>query len=364
MIGVIADDLSGAAEIAAAALRRGLSAEVQTRLDPRAKADVICVDTDSRSMTAAAATIAVGAAARRMREAGAGWIYKKCDSVLRGNVLAELLAAMEALGFSRAILVPANPSRGRVVRGGHLFVKGQPLHDTHFATDPDHPRTGSNLRELLGSVAEGVSTPDAESEADLARHAGMVGAGTLAAGGVDFFEAMLGARGFASAGSRAGDGTADRLSRADGPGGSRPPTMVVCGSAASWTKRREMAAGRGVPTFRLVHGAAEIAEAFRGSRRVLVGIGEMDAAPGASRPALLRRLSRIGADVLRAVRVEHVMLEGGATASAFVRELGWSSLVACDTAAPSICTFRTGGEGTPVISIKPGSYDWPANLWP
>jgi D-threonate/D-erythronate kinase len=364
MIAVIADDLSGAAEIAGAALRRGLSAEVQTTFDARAKADVICVDTDSRSMVAGDAGTAAAFAARRMREAGAGWIYKKCDSVLRGNVLAELVAVKEALGFARAVLVPANPSRGRVVRGGNLFVNGKPLHESHFAGDPDHPRTTSDLRAMLGSQPEWVSTPDAASEADLASHAVSVVAGTLAAGGVDFFEAMLGRLGFASAGSRAGDGTADRLSRVGAAGVSRALTMVVCGSAASWGKRRRLAAERGIPTFRLVHGAAEIAGAFGANRCILVGIGDEDAAPGVFRPTLLGSLSRTCADVLRLVPVGHVMLEGGATASAFVRELGWSRLVACDTAAPSICTFRSIGEGIPAVSIKPGSYDWPANLWP
>ncbi len=364
MIAVIADDLSGAAEIAGAALRRGLSAEVQTRFDASARVDVICVDTDSRSMSAKGAGSAAVVAARQMAGAGAEWIYKKCDSVLRGNVMAELIAVKEALGFPRAVLVPANPSRGRIVRGGSLFVNGVPLHESHFARDPDHPRTTSGMRELLGSGPQWVSTPDAESEADLAHHAESVGEGTLAAGGVDFFEAMLGLRGFASSGSRAGDGSACRLSRTELLGSAQPLTMVVCGSAASWGRRRERADERGIPTFRLVHGAGEISEALRSSRCVLIGIGEEDAAPGTTRPMLLGTLSRIGAEVLRRVPVEHLMLEGGATASAFVRELGWTRLLACDTAAPSICTFRRSGEGGPVISIKPGSYDWPARLWP
>src|SRR5688572_7906414 len=55
MIAVIADDLSGAAELAGVACRHGLSAEVQTVFSRFSNADVICVDTDSRSLSSAKA---------------------------------------------------------------------------------------------------------------------------------------------------------------------------------------------------------------------------------------------------------------------------------------------------------------------
>jgi uncharacterized protein YgbK (DUF1537 family) len=360
MIAVIADDLSGAAELAGAALRHGLSAEVQTVFDARAGADVICVDTDSRRSDAQAAAGAAADAARRMAEAGADWIYKKCDSVLRGNVLAEIRAVMGALGRPRTLLVPANPSLGRVVRGGHIFVKGQPLHATDFARDPDHPRTTSAVAELLGSGPSGVSAPDAESEADLARHAASVGDGTLAAGGVDFFAAMLAQRGRAVAASPMASNAADRP-----PGKGEPPplTLVICGSKAAWGKRQRQAAERRIPTFRLGNGAEEMAAAFRTSRCVLVGVGELDAPRGAPGSTAIGALANASARVLRDVPVERVLLEGGATASAVVRELGWTRLSACGADEPGVCTLRPFGMALPLLSVKPGSYDWPANLW-
>ena len=61
MIVVIADDLSGAAELAGAALRHGLSAEVQTVFFPDTNADVVCVDTDSRLLPPAEAARKVAA---------------------------------------------------------------------------------------------------------------------------------------------------------------------------------------------------------------------------------------------------------------------------------------------------------------
>ena len=51
MIAVIADDFTGAAESAAVSLRFGLNAELQTALNPDSKADLIVIDTDTRSRT-------------------------------------------------------------------------------------------------------------------------------------------------------------------------------------------------------------------------------------------------------------------------------------------------------------------------
>src|SRR5690606_17625476 len=100
MIGVIADDLSGAAEIGAVGLRHGLSAEIVVGGQPSGHADIVCVDTDSRSRTSEEAAQRVTAAARLLKDAGADWIYKKVDSVLRGHVVVEIDALMAALGVN------------------------------------------------------------------------------------------------------------------------------------------------------------------------------------------------------------------------------------------------------------------------
>ena len=58
---------------------------------PSGRADVVCVDTDSRSCVAEDAGKRAADAVRELRAAGAQWIYKKVDSVLRGQVTAELI---------------------------------------------------------------------------------------------------------------------------------------------------------------------------------------------------------------------------------------------------------------------------------
>ena len=122
MIAVIADDLSGAAELAGVARASGLSAEVQTQFTADTDADVVCVDTDTRSRSEVDAAHIVTKVSRQIAAARPDWIYKKCDSVLRGHVRVELRAFMAVFSLSRLLLIPANPSRGRVIRGGKYFA--------------------------------------------------------------------------------------------------------------------------------------------------------------------------------------------------------------------------------------------------
>ena len=150
MIGVIADDISGAAEIAGVGLRLGLSAEVLEKGRPSGKADLVCIDTDSRCCSASEAARRAAAAAKVLRRAGVKWIYKKVDSVLRGPVAAEIQAIRKELRLKKVLLHPANPSLGRTIKDGKYFIRGQFIHKTEFARDPAHPRRSANVSKLLG----------------------------------------------------------------------------------------------------------------------------------------------------------------------------------------------------------------------
>ena len=149
MIGVIADDLTGAAELGAIGWRHGLRAEIVRSGKPGGTADLVCVDTDSRACEPDVAAKRAAGAAKLLRAAGAKWIYKKVDSVLRGQVTAEVEAVMKQLKLTRALLLPANPSLGRTIRGGEYFLHGKPLHKTEFAHDPHFPRRSSQVLRLV-----------------------------------------------------------------------------------------------------------------------------------------------------------------------------------------------------------------------
>ena len=88
MIGVLADDFTGAAEIGAIGRRYGLEAEVQTEFRRIEDADIVVLDTHTRSSSRAEAVETVGREMDGLCRGRVDWIYKKVDSVLRGHVLA------------------------------------------------------------------------------------------------------------------------------------------------------------------------------------------------------------------------------------------------------------------------------------
>jgi len=127
---IIADDLSGAADCAIGFTRAGHRVVVmldatREQMDPHA--DTTAVDTDTRRLTPAQAAARTSAVFRTLRDPEHR-LYKKIDSTLRGNWAAEVAALQPDAGL--AIVAPAFPATGRVVRGGRVFVHGTPLEQT------------------------------------------------------------------------------------------------------------------------------------------------------------------------------------------------------------------------------------------
>ena len=70
-------------------------------------------------------------------------------------------------------------------------------------------------------------------------------------------------------------------------------------------------------------------------------------------------LGRGGGKLLDRVEVDRLYAEGGATAVALVRRMGWTSMrVLCEWAT-GVVTLQVQGRAAPLLSIKPGSYAWP-----
>lgn len=346
MIVVIADDLSGAAELANVAVRRGLSAEVHTHFDATSDADVVCIDTDTRLLPPLAAATEVARMAEAVHDAGPDWVFKKCDSVLRGAVAAEARATATALGKTAIKLVPANPSRGRVIRDGRYFVDGKPLDETLFREDPSHPRVSADVHQLVGELP-GLDLPDVETLAQVQAIAAGLADSALPVGAADFFAALLAAR-----------GPEPRVERKSATLVAEP-ALLVCGSAASWPARREQARSQGIPHFTLPSDPCSVGSALRSAGRVLLGLGEVST-PGQS----LRSLAILVAETLEKAPAKTVLLEGGATAAAVIRRLNWSRFAVESASAEGVGALRPVGGPAPLFLIKPGSYPWPLGAWP
>jgi uncharacterized protein YgbK (DUF1537 family) len=156
-LGCIADDYTGASDLANTLQKNGLST-VQTIGVPApslagvlADAEAMVVSLKIRSVPAAEAVEKARAAEAFLRARGATHImYKICstfDSTDEGNI-GPMLDALGVAG-QVAIVTPAFPETGRTVYRGNLFVNGVPLHESPLKDHPLNPMRDANLVRVM-----------------------------------------------------------------------------------------------------------------------------------------------------------------------------------------------------------------------
>ena len=305
------------------------------------------------------------------------------DSVLRGQVVAELTALLETWGKGRCLLVPANPGLDRVISGGHYLVRGVPLHETDFAQDPEHPATTSDVLDILGASgrwpvqvlrpgealpARGILVGAATSRADLAAWAASLDDGTLPAGASEFFGAFLKAKGCQLAEKPAIESAKYATS------------LFVCGSTSSYSRTFcQTCEAHGIPVLRMPPGlfvldsrspklVREWTEAslyaLESHRRAVVAIDRPLCREPGMPQILSGHLSTVVEQVLRRHPVDCLYAEGGATAVALWRRLGWKRLRVRGELATGVVCMQIAGQTRPLVTMKPGSYAWPDQVLP
>ncbi|TAM86419.1 hypothetical protein EPN42_13300, partial [bacterium] len=159
----VADDLTGAAEVAAALAR---AAGVPQRIvlsgrAPRA-GDVVLLPV-RRSGTKRARFLAQNVALPEH-----GTVFVKIDSTLRGPWV-ELVDTLAARLQAQPLIAPAFPARGRAVVGGVALVDGTPLFAGPFAREILGVQEGLSLAGLIAQRAPALRTevPDAATDRDL-----------------------------------------------------------------------------------------------------------------------------------------------------------------------------------------------------
>lgn len=159
-LGCIADDFTGATDLANNLVRAGMRVVQLIDVPPAdseqaVDADAVVVALKSRTVPAADAVEASLRALAWLRSMGAEQIYfKYCstfDSTPAGNIGPVTEALMEALGTDFTIATPAFPDNGRTVFKGHLFVGDVLLSDSGMRHHPLTPMTDSNLVSVLGA---------------------------------------------------------------------------------------------------------------------------------------------------------------------------------------------------------------------
>lgn len=161
MLGVIADDFTGASDIGLTLSTRGMST-VQYIGVPRMPADPL-VDAGVVALkirtdpVATAVNAALDACDWLLGQGCKQIVYKICstfDSTDAGNIGPVAAALAERLGESIVVVCPAFPENGRSVYQGHLFVKDRLLSESGMENHPLTPMTDSDLRRVLARQTE------------------------------------------------------------------------------------------------------------------------------------------------------------------------------------------------------------------
>ncbi|WP_336755586.1 3-oxo-tetronate kinase [Pantoea sp. USHLN298] len=181
-LGVIADDFTGATDIASFLTQNGLST-IQFNGIPdseqAAEAQAIVISLKSRSCPADQAVAQSLAALGWLQQQGCERFYfKYCstfDSTAQGNIGPVTDALLAALGETQTVICPALPVNGRTVYQGHLFVGDQLLSDSGMRHHPVTPMRDSNLLRLMTAQATGkaglISAAQVDQGAESVRQA-------------------------------------------------------------------------------------------------------------------------------------------------------------------------------------------------
>ncbi|WP_024911726.1 3-oxo-tetronate kinase [Chania multitudinisentens] len=162
LLGVIADDFTGATDIASFLVENGLPTvqlngvpHSDTQIDTQA----VVISLKSRSCPAAQAVEqALQALIWLQRQGCRQFYFKYCstfDSTAQGNIGPVTDALLDALGEQQTVISPALPVNGRTVYQGYLFVMEQLLSESGMRHHPVTPMTDSNLLRLMEAQATG-----------------------------------------------------------------------------------------------------------------------------------------------------------------------------------------------------------------
>lgn len=161
ILGLIADDFTGASDVASSLAEAGVSTSlyngIPTEVDVCCQAAVIALKT--RTCPVELAVSQTLAALKTLQEGGAERFYLKyCstfDSTPKGNIGPAVDAVMKALHTAVTVLDPALPVNGRILKNGILYVNGVPLAESPMQYHPLTPMWDSSIEKLMQDQGEG-----------------------------------------------------------------------------------------------------------------------------------------------------------------------------------------------------------------
>ncbi|MBR1402171.1 MAG: hypothetical protein IJ562_11455 [Prevotella sp.] len=403
MIVVIADDLTGAAEMGGIAWSHGLHVSFSlfnpneytpvsichSLVKPERENQVLVIATDTRSLSVTEARTTIEAILSRFTSCEKSHIlfYKKTDSALRGHIIAELSTMMQCLQIEKTLLLAQNPSKKRIVSNGEYSINGIPLCDTDFRHDPEFPAKSSQVEKIVchndfnccypvysipvkqPTLTSGIAIADAATKDDIIQQLSKTDNHTIIAGGADLFEMLLELQvtSVANTNKAISDNSNQHDNFSELVGNynqTRKSTIIVCGSTQS--KPLDI----GIPVSQMpeevFHGKQSplqwlpmLTDTYRQTGSIILTIGRK-AHGGKEYAVRLRESMAIAVKHLITLHYpQSLIIEGGATAFSILNALGWQQFEIENQKAPGVVTLLYHQPTNDVhITLKPGSYQW------
>ncbi|HVQ75367.1 MAG TPA: four-carbon acid sugar kinase family protein [Candidatus Binatia bacterium] len=381
---IVADDLTGACDTGALFAGGARVAVFVAPDTPGPEWHTAAVDTATRALDAPGAQARVREVADRLSaRIGAGRLFKKIDSTMRGHVGAEIDALMDAGPVESAVICPAFPEQGRRVVDGLVTVNGRPVHETAIGQDPTYPGHTSRVVELLAAgtarpmvhlplatvrgagpdlvrvlkrAPGGLIVPDAETPGDLdtLARAALHHRRVLLAGSAGLARAMAALLG---APSRPGELPTGRA------------WLIVVGSPqpASQVQVEALGSAGAASIARLENGeaaaVAEAARALEAGRPAVMTDPAARPSPAPRQADVAGALARATAAVLAIRRPDLLAVVGGETLHSVFRVLGAGrlELTGAPAAGLALGTLVAGGGRLPILTKAGGFGD--RDLW-
>jgi uncharacterized protein YgbK (DUF1537 family) len=411
-LGCIADDYTGASDLANTLTRAGLRT-VQTIGVPTddfamPEVDAVVVSLKSRSIEASQAVAKSRAAETWLRDRGADHIlFKICstfDSTDAGNIGPVMDALREDCGETIVLVTPAFPGTGRTVYQGHLFVGSVPLNESPLKDHPLNPMHDSSLVRVLARQSHDkvgladLATVARGADALRARLAALAAQGVAAAIVDAVFDTDLeiigrvaldhrlsvGASGIGLGLARALVASGQVKSGATDTSADRPvggPAACLAGSCSQATLRQIAGAEAIMPVLHLdadraVAGREEASRALAwGIERLAAGpiliassaspeeVASLQARHGrdAAGHAIEQAMAEIAEGLVQA-GVRRLVVAGGETSGAVVDRLGIPGFLVGAEIAAGVPVLRAVGarSGDMLLALKSGNFGGPA----
>lgn len=399
IIGVIADDFTGAGDAASFLVKGGLptvlcSGIPEQGLPEGTAAAVIALKTRTQETSSAVSDSLE--AARWLLDQGADHLYfKYCstfDSTPSGNIGPVLDAILEMTGARYSILCPALPVNGRTVSSGKLYVNGVPLDESPMKNHPLTPMWDSDIAALMApqskypcinisrqelsepdetlrrisAFGEGKDhfyvIPDYEEDDDDKQIAGLFGGLSVLSGGSGILTAL-------AASLKKSTGDPDSVgTRTEGP------AVIFAGSCSEMTRKQiAYADSHSITTMRI--SPIDLLSGKQDKETLWKFIEDHRGKPillySSDTPENVKRIQEFGADkiagllenttaelALRAVEAGYTrfIVAGGETSGAVTKALGFDTFMIGESVAPGVPVMIPANRREIRLVLKSGNF--------